>query len=83
MPKKLTFDVKQSRRGYIGAAVLARHMGKHHSTIYRWIYAYKIKAERVGDFQWVYVPSLEKHLGEAAFRTYGLDKLYARMLGAE
>ena len=79
----LTFEDKQSRRGYIGAADLARKLGKHHSTIYRWIKAEKVHAEKVGDFQWVYLPSVQKHLGPAAFRTYGLDKALKRMQGKQ
>ena len=78
---KLSFEDKQARRGYIGAADLARRLDKHHSTIYRWIGAKKVKAEKVGDFQWVYLPSVESHLGGTAYRLYGLDKLHARMRG--
>lgn len=76
-----TIDEKLARRGYIGASVLARRLQKHHSTIYRWIQAEKVKAEKVGDFQFVYLPSVEQHLGPTAFRLYGLDKVLKRMRG--
>lgn len=78
---KVSFEDKQARRGFISAAELARRLDKHHSTIYRWIAATKIVAEKVGDFQWVFLPSVEKHLGANAFRLYGLDKLLKRMRG--
>lgn len=81
MASKMSFEDKQARRGYIGAAELARCLEKHHSTIYRWIQAEKIRAEKVGDFQWVYLPSVEQHLGATAFRLYGLDRMLKRMRG--
>ena len=75
---RLTFEEKQWKRGYILAAALARKIGRHHSTIYRWIAQAKIRAERVGDFQWVYLPSVREHLGDTAFKLHNLDKLLAR-----
>lgn len=76
---QLTFDQKQAKRGYIGASTLARKLGKHHSTIYRWIANGKITAEKIGDFQWVYLPSVEKHLGTTAFKLHNLHTLLAKM----
>lgn len=79
MANRLTFEEKQWRRGYLGAAVLARKLDRHHSTIYRWISQGKVFAEKIGDFQWVYLPSVRVHLGETAFKLHNLDKLLERM----
>lgn len=79
MANKLTFEQKQWKRGYILAAPLARRLDRHHSTIYRWIAQEKIAAEKIGDFQWVYLPSVRDHLGETAFKLHNLDKLLERM----
>lgn len=76
---KPTFETRQAKRGYILAYRLADLMGKHHSTIYRWIGQQKIKAEKIEERQWVHLLSVRDYLGETAFKTYGLDKVHARM----
>lgn len=77
--EKITFEQRQAKRGYILAYRLADLMGKHHSTIYRWISAGKISAERIEGRQWVRLLSVRDCIGETAYKLYKLDKVYEHM----
>ena len=61
-------------KGYVPASGIAEKLGKHVTTIYRWIDAGVIDGIRVGKLRYVSLQSLFDYLGEEAVETFELKE---------